>query len=184
VPLASASDPVTARRILVYGVTGSGKSTVAAKIAESLRITYVACDDLAHQPNWTKTDDDVLRSILTSAAGGDAWVMDAHYSVARDVVHPRIELIVGMDYPRWFSFQRLIRRTVSRVVRGTPVCNGNHETFRRAFLSSDSIFVWHFRSFARKRRELADWASDVSGPPTLLFRRPRDLETWIDGLSG
>jgi adenylate kinase family enzyme len=173
---------VVARRILVYGVTGSGKSTAAARIAAALALPYVASDDLAWQPGWVATDDDTLRSALAALAATDAWVIDANYRAGRDLVQPRIELVVGMDYPRWLSLWRLFRRTVSRIVRRTPVCNGNVETWRKSFLDGDSILVWHFRSFARKRRELAEWSSGPDGPRTLVFRRPRDLEAWISRL--
>ncbi|MCY4725464.1 hypothetical protein NYO98_04165 [Nocardioides sp. STR2] len=56
--------------------------------------------------------------------------------------------------------------------------NGNVETWR-AMASRDSIIVWHFRSFARKRSRMRAWAASPGGPQVLLFRRPRDLEAWI-----
>jgi len=44
-----------------------------------------------------------------------------------------VELIVALDYPRWFSLQRLLRRTLARVVDKRRICNGNTETWRRMF---------------------------------------------------
>jgi hypothetical protein len=73
---------------------------------------------------------------------------------------------VALDYPRWFSLQRLLRRTVSRAATGQEMCNGNTETWRQMF-SRDSIIVWHFRSWRRKRARIHQWVSD---PSTALER--------------
>ena len=71
-----------------------------------------------------------------------------------------------------------MRRTVSAAITKEPRCNGNVETWR-AIVRRDSILVWHFRSFARKRARLRAWAASPDGPDVLLFRRPRDLEAWL-----
>ncbi|WP_247826513.1 hypothetical protein [Arthrobacter antioxidans] len=83
-----------------------------------------------------------------------------------------------LDYPRWLSLGRLVRRTVRRIVGGHPVCNGNTETLGRA-LAKDSIISWHFRTFTRKRHAIEAIRADPSMPPVLSFRRPRDLDAWI-----
>jgi hypothetical protein len=92
-----------------------------------------------------------------------------------------VDLVVGLDYPRWFSLQRVVRRSVMRAIDKKPICNGNTESFR-AMLGRDSIIGWHFRSFGRKRRRMRGWAAAAEGPAVLLFARSRDLEAWIDTL--
>ncbi len=39
-------------RILVYGVTGSGKSTMAAAISSATGIPWYSVDDLTWEPGW------------------------------------------------------------------------------------------------------------------------------------
>ena len=58
------------------------------------------------------------------------------------------------------------------------VCNGNVEQLWRLF-THDSIILWHFRSFARKRSRMRAWAASTDGPPVLLFPHPRDLDPWL-----
>ena len=93
----------------------------------------------------------------------------------------RAELIVALDYPRWVSLSRLLRRTVVRVVDRREICNGNRETLRQTF-SADSIIAWHFKSFPNKRRQIAAWIAHPPGPVVLRFTRPRQLERWLDTL--
>jgi adenylate kinase family enzyme len=171
----------TPRRILLHGVTGSGKSTAAARIAERLGLPLLLADEVGWLPGWVQRDEGEQRAMVAAATAQREWVLDSTYSKWRDAVSGRPELIIGLDYPRWFSLQRLIRRTARRIVTGELVCNGNRETLRKA-LARDSIVVWHFRSWKRKRRTMRAWAADATAPPTLLFRRAAELDAWIEAL--
>jgi adenylate kinase family enzyme len=172
----------SARRILVYGVTGSGKSTAATRIAQALGLPCHLADELTWEPGWTPVDGGEQRRRFTAIAAGDAWVLDTAYSAWADVVLPRTDLVVGLDYPRWFSLQRLIRRTAGRIADREPICNGNVETVRAA-VGRESIVRWHFRSFRRKRERMRSWYGSPAGPPVLLFTRGSDLDAWITRLA-
>ncbi len=165
-------------RILVYGVTGSGKSTVAARIARLTGLPLIEVDELTWLPDWQMVPAHTQRDLFGSVVARDRWVLDSAYSTWLDVVLPRTELVVGLDYPRWFSLQRLLRRTLARLVARHPVCNGNRETWRST-LGADSIVRWHFRTFRNKRERLRQWAADPYGPVVLRVRRPAQLERWL-----
>lgn len=94
---------------------------------------------------------------------------------------PRAQVVVALDYPRWLSLGRLVRRTAHRWITRTPVCNGNVETLRQA-LSRDSILVWHFRSYQRKTRRIREWESGGDGIPVLRLTRPRQLDRLLASL--
>jgi len=181
VPAAQPPDVATATRILVYGVTGSGKSTAAQRIAARRGLPCHLADELTWEPGWTPVPTDEQRRRFAEIAATDRWVLDTAYSSWLDLVLPRVQLVVGLDYPRWFSFQRLVRRTIARIIDKRPICNGNVETVRSA-LAKDSILRWHFSSFARKRDRMRQWCRDQVGTPVLLFERSRDLDRWIDRL--
>ncbi|WP_414943974.1 AAA family ATPase [Amycolatopsis sp. cmx-11-32] len=166
-------------RIVVYGVTGSGKTTLARRLAERTGLPWHSVDDdLAWEPGWIAVADEEQRRRIARLVAEDRWVIDGMFAKWRDIAVPRAELIVALDYPRWVSLSRLVRRTVVRCVTRRPVCNGNVETLRGMF-SGDSIIVWHFRSFARKRRTLRDWDADP-GVPVVRLTSPRATRRWLD----
>jgi len=179
VPRAKNSNP--GRRILVYGVTGSGKSTAAQRIAAQTLLPLTLADEITWVPGWVPVAEDEQRRLFAAVAAQDRWVLDTAYGAWLDVVLPRVDLVVGLDYPRWFSLQRVFRRSVMRAIDKNPICNGNTESFR-GMLGRDSIIRWHFRSFGRKRGRMRAWAAAAEGPAVLLFNRSRDLEVWIDRL--
>ncbi|MET8997767.1 adenylate kinase [Amycolatopsis sp. NPDC004169] len=171
----------TPDRIVVYGVTGSGKSTLAARIAERTGLPYHSADDICWQPGWVGTPDDEQRRLVAEVCGEPRWVLDAVYSKWQDVVLPRAELIVGLDYPRWLSLSRLVRRTFVRAVTRRRICNGNVESFRQVF-STDSIIRWHFASFARKRDRIRAWAAEPPGPAVVRLTSPGETRRWLETL--
>lgn len=168
-------------RVLVYGVTGSGKTTLAKQIAAKSGLPLVDVDDLAwvaDQP-WTPVPDDEQRKLFAEACSSDRWVMDTAYGKWIDIPLARAQLIVCLDYPRWLSLARLLRRTFRRIVDKQPVCNGNTETLRQA-LSRESILAWHFKSFDRKRERMRQWAAE--GRDVRVMSNPRQTEAWLAGV--
>ena len=175
------------RRILFYGVTGTGKSTAAARLSEITGIPWHSVDDEigwlpASQAAWTSRSSEDMVAIAEDIAGRDEWILDSAYRQFRDVVLARTELVVGLDYSRLVSLGRLLRRTFLRVMDRQPACNGNVESLKQTF-SSDSILLWHFRAFSGKRSRIRAWAEDPAAPPVLVFRKAADLDRWLDAVA-
>ena len=171
-----------ARRILLHGVTGSGKTTLAARLGALTGIAWTEADSVTWQPGWVQHPEAEQRRRIAELCAQESWILDSAYGSWSDVVLSRAELVVGLDYPRWLSLGRLLRRTISRTVRRTEVCNGNVESWTRS-LSRDSIVRWHFHSFRRKRERLLAWEADPAMPPVLRLRSPAALEEWVTTVS-
>jgi adenylate kinase family enzyme/GNAT superfamily N-acetyltransferase len=182
-PAAAKPPQAEPSRVLFYGVTGSGKSSAARAYAQATGLPeFSADDDIGWLPGWQQRTVEEQRDIAAGIAAQDRWVLDSAYGVWRDIVVPRAELVVGLDYPRWLSLARLVRRSLRRSLTREPVCNGNHETVARLFVE-DSIIRWHFRSFTRKRQVMRGLQADPGMPPAILFRHPRQLDAWLAQLS-
>lgn len=166
-----------AKRILIYGVTGSGKTTLAAKLSQITGIPWTEVDTLTWEPGWREVPLDEQRARIEAKCAGDAWILDSAYSKWIDIPLARVELIIGLDFPRWVSFGRLVRRTFGRALDRKPICNGNTESFRIIF-SRESILAWHFRSFHRKAERIRKWEG-TGEYAVQRFTRPRHVDEWL-----
>jgi adenylate kinase family enzyme len=169
-------------RILVYGVTGSGKTTLAEQVSARTGLPWHSVDELTWQPGWVQVQPEEQRRRVIDICAGPRWVLDTAYSQWIDVPLARAQLIVALDYPRWLSLARLVRRTFGRALDHRPVCNGNTESFRQAF-SRDSIIWWHFRSYASKRDRIRAWTAEPPGVAVIRLTSPRATRRWLAGLS-
>jgi adenylate kinase family enzyme len=167
-----------ARRILIYGVTGSGKTFLAEQVAYRTGLPWHSVDDLTWLPEWVAVPDGEQRARIAEICAQEEWVLDSAYSGWRDIVLARADLIVALDYPRWVSLSRLLRRTAGRVRDRRPICNGNVETFRQV-IGRDSIIGWHFRSFRRKRERIRRWAKPGGPVEVVRLRTPRQTRSWL-----
>jgi adenylate kinase family enzyme len=140
------------RRINVVGSSGSGKSTVGAALANRMGVPHVEIDALAWQPGWVMVEPTELRSRVTAAIAGDEWVVDGNYGVARDLVWARADTVVWLDPPFPLLMWRIVRRTVTRAMRGQVLWGTNRESLRQA-RSREWIVWWAVGDYWRRRRE-------------------------------
>src|SRR3954453_12819729 len=101
-------------RILILGRTGSGKTTLARQLAAALHVPHVELDSLYFGPDFSTAPLEVLRERTSAAIAGERWVTDGNKRAVRDLVWPRADTIVWLDYPFSVSVWRLAKRARRR----------------------------------------------------------------------
>lgn len=166
------------------GTTGSGKTTTARRLAETLGYPHVELDALHWEPNWTPAPVEVFRDRVRQAIQGACWVVDGNYSVVRDIVWPAADSVVWLDYSLPVIMGRLLRRTVRRSLCREELWNGNREHLLRALFSTDSILLWALRTYRRRRREYPELfrRPEHGHLKVIRLRTPRQTEAWLEML--
>jgi adenylate kinase family enzyme len=148
--------PVLGSRIVVWGVTGSGKTTLARQLGTTLELPVVELDAIRHANGWDSTDWDDFRSILAQRLDHyeDGWVLEGSYSRIMDAYLSRADTLLWLHLPWRVSFARLLRRTVARAWDQQPLYNehGPHESWRQSFLSRNSILWWSLSTYRSRER--------------------------------
>jgi len=140
-------------RVVVIGSSCAGKSTFARSLAAARACEHVELDELFWGPNWTPKPQPEFLRLVTSAAASASWVASGNYSVVRSVLWSRATTVVWLNYSLRRVLWRGVRRTVTRAATRQTLFHGNRESFRRAFLSSESILWWILSTHRRRRRE-------------------------------
>ena len=172
----------------VVGSTGTGKTTFARELAAILGVPHVELDALAWGPRWTLAETDVFVARVRDAISGDAWVVDGNYGGrgAGQLIWPRADTIVWLDFSLGVIYRRLWRRTIERIRDRNELWpgTGNRESIRGAFLSRDSLFWWALKTYRRRRRNYARLFASPETADTrrFRFRRPVEADAWLRAL--
>lgn len=179
------SIPPTPSKFVIKGSPGAGKTTFAAELARRRSLTHVELYGLHHGPNWEAPSPDVFRARVQAELDktNGRWVIDGNYDAKLDgFVDGQADAIIWLDLPFHVKLRRLWRRTIDRIVTNAELWNGNRETWRGAFMSRDSLFIWFIRVHRRHRRE---WPSKFGDDPRVVrLHSSAEVAAWLDGVAG
>lgn len=175
-----AADPLPARprRVVIAGVSGVGKTTLAQRIAEVSGIPHTEIDALFHGPDWTPRPQflDDVRALVSR----DEWVTEWQYGDARPLLTARADLLVWLDLPfATVTLPRVVARTVRRRVRRERLWNGNVEPpFHTIFTDPEHIVRWSVSTRGKYRERVPRLRPDLT---VVRLRTPREVERWVSG---
>jgi len=177
---------VALKRIVVVGTTGSGKTTLARRLAEGLGSKHVELDALSWGPNWTMRPPEEFLALVAEATEGNTWVACGNYSRSRPLLWSRADTVVWLDYPLVVVLWRLWWRTLKRSIRQEELWQGNKESLWRHFCSRDSLFLWALQSYGRRRREYPALFGEAQYAHIEVIRHrwPGDTERWLEQVIG
>jgi len=170
------------KRVSVIGTTGSGKTTFARALARRMNARHIELDALHWEPNWVEAPREIFRARVEIATRGDAWTVDGNYSQARDIVWARADTVVWLDFSFPVVLWRLTTRTFKRVFTREELWNRNRENFATQFFTRDSLFLWLFRTYWRRRKEYPELFARPENQHFAMVRfdSPRRAQTWLE----
>jgi adenylate kinase family enzyme len=132
------------QRILVWG--GGGKSTLARALGCRLELPVVELDALHWLPGWMERDQAEFQALALKAVEdcGRSWIVDGQYtSRIGSRLLARADTLIWLDLPWRVIFWRVATRGVRRSFKKNRICGDNVDSWRRAFLTRDSLLYWH-----------------------------------------
>jgi hypothetical protein len=140
-------------------------------------VPHVELDALNWGPNWTDASAEVLRGRVEQALSAPGWVADGSYhGKLGDSVLERADFIVWLDLPFRTVARRIWSRTLRRIRTEEELWAGNRETWRDAFFSRDSLFVWIVKSHRSRRRR---YLERLGRYEFVRLRSPKEIEAWL-----
>lgn len=128
-----------------------------------------------------------FQAAVEAVIAGNCWVIDGNYrSRLGELVWGRADTLIWLDYALPVILWRLWWRTLRRTVAREELWNGNRESLRSQFFTSDSLFLWTFKSHARHRRQYpASLAEPENAHLALIrFHTPHEANRWLTDLEG
>jgi adenylate kinase family enzyme len=174
--------------VVVVGSTGSGKTTLARRIAAAFAIPHVELDAINWRPGWrslSRDDPNAFIAEVTAAAAGPSWVIEGGYRIVREAIWARAQHLVWLDYGPQVIMPRVIWRSLVRAASRRPMWNGNREEFAR-WLRPDHPIRWAWDTWADRRATFAELAArpDFAHLTVHRLRRPSQARGVVDALGG
>jgi adenylate kinase family enzyme len=164
-------------KIAVIGSSGSGKTSVARRLAEHHGVPHVELDELHWGPNWTACPADEFRARVERALSAPGWVADGTYhGKLGDSILERADLVVWLDLPLRVVARRVTVRTLRRIRNEEELWNGNRETWGEAFFHRDSLMLWLVSTHRSHRRR---YLERLDRYEFVRLRSQREIEAWL-----
>jgi len=169
---------------VVIGATGSGKTTFAQNLGKVLGYRVIELDAIHWLPDWQEAEWDDIRSQVDEMTNQPGWVCDGNYRQVRNVLWPKADTLIWLNYPFLVVLARLFKRSLVRVFGRVELWNGNRESFSSLFFSKDSLFVWLFKSYPRHKKEypLEFAKPEYNHLRVICFSNPGQAAAWLKEL--
>lgn len=175
--------PLRYDRIVIIGTTSSGKSTLAKRIADNFGHDFIDLDSLNWEPNWKPAPQEVFRERVEQATQVERWAVAGNYSRVRDLIWPKADAVIWLDFSLWRIFWQLTHRTFTRWWKHELLWGTNYENLWMHFKlwSDESLFHWLFKTYWRRKREIPKLLEmpEHQHLDLLHFKHPSQTSYWL-----
>ena len=172
---ARALDLREARKIIVIGSGGAGKSTLAVRLGEILDIEVVHLDALYWKPGWREESRPEWEETVRRWAGRGAWILDGNYGGTLDIRLDKADAVIFLDLPRSLCIRRVLSRRLRYARRSRPdMAPGCPERLDLEFLR----YLWKYPA-ERRPGILQKLERASSGKTVIVLRSPEEIARFI-----
>ncbi|MDT0672234.1 AAA family ATPase [Staphylococcus chromogenes] len=134
-------------RIVIMGSPGTGKSTLAYKIAQQTKLPLYHMDALFWE-GTQNVSDDVLLERLDTLLQKEKWIIDGNYKDTLEMRVAKADLVIWMKAPRWKCVLLVIYRYLKGKRQKGP--GANPDSLEPSFIQ----YIWRFpeKSFPEMNR--------------------------------
>jgi len=155
---------------------------MARKISKRIGVPHVELDEVFWQPDWVEKPLDEFRAEVTAIIDRhtDGWVIDGNYGRVRNLTLPHADTVIWLRPSFGVAFWRLLKRTVERCVNSTELWGTNHESWRKAFLSRDSLLLYQVRNWRRYSKRITHSLETIPHRASVIqLRSQREIDEFL-----
>lgn len=164
------------KRIIIVGVSASGKSTFARKLSEKTKLPLFLMDAIMWNPGWQYIGDEETVTRLEEIGAKKEWIIEGYITKgARTFLFERADKIIYLDYPPIVATLRYLKRWWKHRKNPRPELEGCPEKFDWKFLK----LVWTKGEAISLNRFLAQ-VQDQS--KLVRFNNPKQAEVFVKNI--
>lgn len=105
------------RKIIVAGLPGSGKTTIAGILGEALSLPVFNTDSYCFNADWVRKKPDEIREIIKELVSGNEWIIDGMYGNVAEEFIGKADLLIYIRINMLTTFLNLVRRKIRHVLK-------------------------------------------------------------------
>ncbi len=166
-------------KILIIGVSGSGKSTFAKKLSKKLTIPIIHLDQFFFEPGWIKVEKSLFEKKVLEQIKTARWIIDGNYTNSVELWIKDVDTIFYFDFPVWLCLWNVIKRRIMFHNKTRPdIAEGCNEVLNLEFLK----FIWNFPKNNTPRIE-AILAKQPEQKRIVRFKNYGEIELFLKNIS-
>ncbi len=123
------------KKIVVLGVSASGKTTFARKLGEKTGLPVTYMDEVMWRPGWKYVGDEETTAHIRTTSQGEAWIIEGYIDKnAQQALFEKADTLLYLDYSGWLSAWRYIKRWWKHRKNPRPELPDSPEKFSFEFL--------------------------------------------------
>ena len=127
------------KKIVVVGVSASGKSTLGRALEKSTNLPLIHMDKIWWKPGWIEVGEEDASKQLEAITSGSEWIIEGYIpKTVRPIVFERADSILYLDYPPIVASVRYLKRWLKHRKNPRPELEGSPEKLDFKFLK----LVW------------------------------------------
>lgn len=130
-------------KIHITGNSGSGKTTFAKELGNTLNVPVFGLDKIVWQPGWQKTPPDQRAQLERELIENPAWIIEGVSAQVRQAA----DIIVFLDVPRPIAYARALKRNLPYLLKSRPELPDDCPEYK--LVLQHLKLVWRFHSQTR-----------------------------------
>jgi adenylate kinase family enzyme len=163
------------KRILVIGSGGAGKSTVAARLGQLLKLEVIHLDKFYWRAGWVEPSKEEWLQTVTALTNRESWIIDGNYGGTLELRMHRCDTIIFLDLSRFLCVWRIVKRNLRYRRGGRPdMAEGCPEKLDLEFVS----WIWNYSR--RSRPKVVELIRTHAGDKRVIWLRSKaDVERFL-----
>jgi adenylate kinase family enzyme len=159
------------KRIMIFGLPGSGKSTFALTLSQTLKLPLYHLDKYFYVETWVERVKEDFLNIQNTLVEKDTWIIDGNAIRSLEMRYRRADLALYFCAPRLVCLSRLIQRRLFKDTSIKDRANGCKERLPFHLIR----YMWTFDH--RVRPTLHSLQKTYPHTPFYIIRSLKELES-------
>lgn len=163
------------KRIMIFGLPGSGKSFFAIRLGKLLDIPVEHLDRYFYVDNWVERDYNQFLYIQEDLIKNERWIIDGNAIKSLEMRFKEADIVLYFRFNRLFCLWRIFRRLLDH--RISDRADGCLENVRWRLVR----YLWEFNK--RVKQSIQELQAKYPHVPFYELRNQQDIKNFVNNLN-